>query len=585
MHPLDWAVIAAYLVGIIGLGVALSRRANASAEAYLVADRKLPWWVIGFSDVAGAAGGDAFWVLIVFSGAFIGLYRFFWLSALFALPLGVLWARYWRRLRLVSPAQIYEERYGGSAAARYRGFVVVYSAFVTSAIVLAYVLQAFAQIMAPFLGWPPDIVLIVFCGVSVVYTMMSGLLGVAYSDVPQFLLLMGGRIALAVVLVGAAGGMGAMMDAVEATKGMDFLKPFPPGSSDLYGSWKVEPGTAVALAAVGLFGIAGTGSANVQRSLAARSELDAALGQMLNAVLTLAVRVLPLVVIGFATIALLPEPKGTDAWAELVKTYAGPGLLGLILVGVVSGYMSTIDTFLNFLTAGLFNDFYRRHISPDADRKKQLRFCRFATLLVTAIGFLWAKLLIDVIDADWINFINSVVGLFILPLAVLRWTWWRLNIWGEIAGFVVGVPLAWVVWFPLGLKDEPYWQSFCLLFLLGWGTILTVTLLTRPESDAVLRDFYRRVRPPGFWGPVARAVKAEQDAETAAAARRELGLDAVVAASGFGFCVALVMGVTAPFVRSATLGAGAAFGLLVFGVGFYLASTAAERARVVVEDG
>ncbi len=585
MHPLDWAVIAAYLVGIVALGVFLSRRASASAEAYLVADRKLPWWVIGFSDVASAAGGDAFWVLVVFSGAFVGLYRFFWLSALFALPLGILWARYWRRLRLVSPAQIYEERYGGAAAGRYRGFVVVYSAFVTSAIVLAYVLQAFAQIMAPFLGWPPDTVLAVFCGVSVLYTMMSGLLGVAYSDVPQFLLLMVGRVGLAAVLLAAAGGLGGMMDAVETIRGAEFLEPFPPGAGEVYGKWGVEPGTAVALAAVGLFGIAGTGSANVQRSLAARSELDAALGQMLNAVLTLAVRVAPLVVIGFATIALLPNPEGTDAWAEMVTTYAGPGLLGLILVGVVSGYMSTIDTFLNFLTAGLFNDFYRRHVAPDAGPRAQLLFCRFATLLVTAVGFLWAKLLIDVIDADWINFINSVVGLFILPLAVLRWTWWRLNIWGEIAGFVVGVPLAWVVWFPLGLKDEPYWQSFCVLFGVGWATIVTVTLLTRPESDDVLRSFYRRVRPPGLWGPIARSLAEEQDPAAVAAGRRELRLDGVVALTGFGFCVSLVTAVTAPFVRSLPLGLAAAAGLALFGGGFHAASVAAERSRAVTADG
>ncbi|MCP4873425.1 MAG: hypothetical protein GY898_32440, partial [Proteobacteria bacterium] len=436
MHPLDWAVIAVYLVGIVALGLALSRKASASAESYLVADRKLPWWVIGFSSVASAAGGDAFWVLVVFSGAFVGLHRFFWLSALFSLPLAVLWARYWRRLRLVSPSQIYGERYGGVAAGRYRGFVVVYGALVTSAIVLAYVLQAFAQIMTPFLGWEPDTVLAVFCGISVLYTVMSGLLGVAYSDVPQFLLLMIGRIGLAIVLVGAAGGLPVILDAVEAARTAEFLRPLPPGGRELFGDWAVEPGTGIALALVGLFSIAGTNSAGVQRSLAARSELDAALGQVLNAVLTLGVRVVPLIVIGFAAIALLEQPEGTDAWAELVSTYAAPGLLGLILVGVVSGYMSTIDTFLNFLTAGLFNDFYRRHVRPNAETREQVWFCRLATIGVTTVGFLWAKLLIGVIDADWINFVNSVLGLFVLPLALLRWTWWRLNIWGEIAGFV-----------------------------------------------------------------------------------------------------------------------------------------------------
>jgi Na+/proline symporter len=143
---------------------------------------------------------------------------------------GVLWARYWRRLRLVSAGQIYESRYGGVAAARFRGFFVVWSALVTSAVVLGYVLQGFAQIMAPFLGWPVDVVLLVFCGVSMAYTAMSGLFGVAFSDVAQFALLLLGRLALAVVLVGAAGGMGEILAEVERLRGPEFLQPFPPAA-------------------------------------------------------------------------------------------------------------------------------------------------------------------------------------------------------------------------------------------------------------------------------------------------------------------------------------------------------------------
>jgi Na+/proline symporter len=576
MHALDWLAIAAYLIAIIGFGVWFAGRASHSAESYLVADRKLPWWVIALSDVASAAGSDAVWVLIIFSGAFMGLHRFYWIGVVFAMPLAILWARYWRRLRLVSPGQIFEERYGGRAAGVFRGFQAVWGALVVSAVVLGYVLQIFAQTLAPFLDWEPDTVLIVFAGASMFYTMTSGLLGVAWSDVPQFCLLMLGRLLLAGVVVGLVGGMGSLLDQVELLRGANFLQPLPPSSpedAEVFGKWAVDGGSGVALAFAGLLGIAGTQSASVQRSLAARSETDAALGQMAAAVLTLVVRVAPLIVIGLCAVVLFAgtEVPAVDVWAELVKAHAGPGLLGLILVGILAGSMSTIDTFLNFMTAGLFNDFYRRHLRPDASTKEQVWFCRLATVGVMGAAVLWAKVLFDVIDADWLNFVNSVLGLFILPLAMLRWTWWRLNIWGEISSFVLGLPLAWVLWFPLGFKDEPYWQAFLVLVLAGLGTTVVVTLLTAPEDEAVLRRFYERVRPPGFWGPVAGSIS---DAE-----KRERRADMGLAGMSLVFCGASVTALAAGFSRDPLLCLGALAALVGSGAAIVLAHRRGEAAR------
>ena len=546
MHALDYSIIALYLLLVFGVAFGFARRASRSATDYVVADRKLPWWVIGVSNVASSDGADAFWILVIMSGAFVGLYRFWWISAVFMLPLAVLWARYWRRLALTSPGELYEVRYSGVAAARFRSVFVIYGALITSGIVLGYVLQGCSQILAPFLDWSADTTLIVVCLASMSYTMAAGLLGVAYSDVPQFIFVMVGRVLLAVVVLKLAGGLGTVLDSVEAIRGPGFLQPYPPSDAAMFGKWKVESGTLVALILAGLLQISGTRSAAVQRALAARSETDAALGQMLNAVLTLVVRIVPLVLIGFAAIVLLPSDiKPGDAWTYLVQQHAGPGLFGLLLVGLVAGYMSTVDTYLNFMTAGLYNDVYLRHINPEASPRRQLWFCRITTVVVTGMAFLWAKVLVGTIDADWLNFINSVLGLFILPLAVLRWMWWRLNIWGEIAAFALGVPLAYVVWFTLGFKDQPYWQSFLVLVGAGWGLILAVTFATKPERRETLEAFYAKVRPPGFWGPIAAAMPKEIQ-EQARAERRRDGLTAL---AGLGFCASIVVGVSAAFAR------------------------------------
>ncbi len=566
MKGIDWLVIAVYLALVIGISLWFSRRALRSAEDYLVAGRRLPWWVIGFSDVASAAGADAFWILVISSGAFIALHRFFWIAAVIGLPIGVIWARYWRRLRLLSPGQLFEERYGGLAAGRFRGFFALYGALFTSCLILAYVLQGFAQIMAPFLDWPQDTVLAVFCGVSVLYTMISGLLGVAYSDVLQFLLLMLGRVLLAAAVVGACGGLEALLDGVEALKGPEFLQPYPPASGPLFGeAWSVEPMSLVALILMGFFAIAGTQSSAVQRALAARSEADAAFGRMFNALLTLVLRVAPLLLIGLGGMLLFQETPAVDLWTETVKRFAGPGLLGLILVGVVAGYMSTIDTFLNFMTAGLFNDLYKRHIRPQAKPREQLIFLRLATVAVMGFAYLWARVLVGTIDADWLNFMNSVIGLFILPLALLRWIWWRINIWAEIFAYVMGVPLAYLVWFVMGFNERPYWQAFFLLFGLGWVLILSVTLLTRPEDPQRLQDFYERVRPPGFWGPIrARLPEALRQRDRAA-----LKLDLAAIAAGLIFCEGAILSLSAGLARRWELLALAGTMFLLGGIAFF----------------
>ncbi len=559
-HPLDLMAVLAYIAVCVGCSFWLWRRRQRKSnngDGYALADRQLPWWVIGVADVATGDGADAFWVYIFFVGGFIGFYRFYWVAAIVSLPLGVFWARYWRRLALQSPGHLFEVRYGGPWARRFRVFAALYGVFCGQTILIGYVLRGFVQSLAPLLGWSSSRLLLVFGGLTLAYTLLSGLLTVVYLDLLQFGLIMAGRVVLAVLLLSAAGGLGPVLDRVAALRGSEFLSPFPPSAAadaGRFGEFALDPLSLCALALCGLWTAANHASPGVQKSLAARSERHAALGQLLNTVLSLGVRTLPLILIGLCAVALLPPGRhDTDQWADLVRQHAGPGLFGFLLIGIIAGYTSTLAGLLNFSASILLADVYRTALRPKASGKEQVTAGRFLTLLVALSSNLWAWGLLSRIDGAWINFMNSVVALFVLPVGLLRWLWWRLNIYGEMIGFILAFPLAYAVWFGapkwLGLpafKDRPYWQAFGVLFGLGFTVLLIVTLLTPPARREVLERFYERVKPPGFWGHIAQAQSANS--------RSMRFHDVLLGFYGSGFAAALILGMNAMLVRRYTLG-------------------------------
>ena len=133
----------------------------------------------------------------------------------------------------------------------------------------------------------------------------------------------------------------------------------------------------------------------------------------------------------------------------------------------------------------------------------------------------------------------KVTGAGTGTVLLLRWFWWRFNIWGELFGLVISVPLASLIWFGLGANTWPFWQPIVLLLGVGLAGSIIVALLTPAESAETLRSFYLKIRPPGIWGPVRRALAAEGLCN-AAQQRRELTWDLLAAASGIAFCFSMV---------------------------------------------
>jgi Na+/proline symporter len=300
-----------------------------------------------------------------------------------------------------------------------------------------------------------------------------------------------------------------------------------------------------------------------QRFMAAKSERHAIGGQLFNAFLALTVRTLPLIGLGLVALSLFwtseladktgPAPAGMTtisdpayAWAELVKRCTLPaGLVGLLIATEVAAYMSTLSALINWGTSFVVNDLYDAS-KRGGSKRSEIWISRIATLALFAAA---AAIAIAFVEGmiGWFMFINSAMVIFLLPLAWFRFFWWRFNVWGELAAIVLGLPLSIVVWFVLGFQDRPAWQGLGLLLVMSFVVLTAVTLLTPPEPKEVLRGFYQRCRPPGFWGPVCDRTSAVANGEPSTA---KLMVDSSL---GILSCLGLVLATNAFFVKNWTV--------------------------------
>ncbi|MGH7226670.1 MAG: sodium:solute symporter family transporter, partial [Gemmataceae bacterium] len=377
------------------------------ADGFLIGERSLPWWVIGFANVATYSDSGGGWVWLFYIGGFMYLNQIAWIAWPIWMPLvGVFWAKMWRRSGLVTTGELIELRYSGRAAAVFRGFYGLYACLAWATIFLGYGTAMLAQILAPMIGWTPLAVIVVFGAVTLAYTLMGGLLGAAYIDVPQFFIFFLAAFVVWFFGVQEHGSYSAMLHKAMAQRDAAFWRILPPLSGT---NSFVDPLTLFALILIGLF-LAGSPCAGegwtAQRCLAARDERHAIFGQMFNCVLSLVVRMIPLLPLGVLAIALFPAadpttgqtmilPDGAAApaisvWSQLVVRYADriPGFGGLLIAAVLAGYMSTVGTLLQWGSAFVVNDLYRRHLRPNASEREYIRFARLVmiAMMILATG-------------------------------------------------------------------------------------------------------------------------------------------------------------------------------------------------------
>ena len=544
MKPLDWGIMAMYAVVALAIGLYFTRRSSRGIESYFVGARSLPWWLIGFSAVATftSAGSSSAFTMLIYSGGLLGNW-WWWIPWMIWMPLvAVIWSKFWRRLRIVSTAEFVELRYGGRAAAIFRTISALYYSLGWAVVLMAYVTGWLTKSVGPILGWRNSSIILFAAALTLAYAMLGGLLGAAYSEVFQFVFFVTANVIFIPFLIHRLGGLGQIYAAAERHCGMSFFHATPPGGDF---TWP----TLGALVLQGMFFAAsptGGEGFTAQKFMAAKNEFHAQVGQLFNAILSLVVRVIPFMFLGIIAASVIPKGsvEGALVWAVLVKRFGFTGLTGVLVAGEFASYQSAISTEMNWGASYLINDVYKRLINRDASDRHYVWAGRLATFFLLGLALLIGAFAVQGMMA-WVLFINSVMIAFILPLAWLRFFWWRLNIWGEIAALLAGLPLGYLIWFPLDFAHKPFWEGFLLLFGSGWLVIVTVTLVTPPEAKATLEEFYRRCKPPGFWGGVVQAVPGGERARM----REEFRGDLWECGYGITFCTASVASTSNLFGR------------------------------------
>ena len=525
MSPVDWLIVASYVAVAFLIGVIFARRASKGTTDFFIAGRSLQWFVAGTSMVATTYSSDT----PIFVAAMVrdqGIYaNWLWWSWIIGVMVSAFFfAPLWRRSQCVTEIEFLRRRYlPTKSMATLRVFRALYDGLFFNCVVMASVTLAMSKLLAVVLGLPADhtlgmpmvgpvpTVVLLLAGlgvVAVIYTSLSGLYGVVYTDLIQFALAMIGAIALAVMVhhdLSDSGGFAAnLRNAVgEDSHALNF---FPAIGANL------ETATFVILITFGWWIHApGTGYM-VQRTLATRSERDAVLSVYWYAFCHFVLRSWPWIVVGVASLIYIPTLVDSElSYPHMIEHVLPVGLKGVMVASILAAFMSTLDTHMNWGSSYLINDVYKPYLVSHGSDRHYVYAARICMLMITLLAVLLATALTGVLAA--VKYLAVMVSGAAFPL-IARWYWWRINVWSElsamISSLIVGNALLFLV--PDHVGQDWFAVRLMINTLVGTTVTVVVALATSTSGpSAHVIEFYEKMRiPGGGWETVRRQGRFEK---------------------------------------------------------------------------
>jgi Na+/proline symporter len=534
LSTLDWTVVVAYAVVAVAVGLYFARRAGRETGEFFLGGRSMPWWLLGTSMVATTFSTDTPNLVtdLVRTGG-VSQNWLWWAFVITGMCTVFFYAKLWRRSGIVTDIGFYELRYSGRPAAFLRGFRAIYLGVFFNCMIMATVTLAAIKIGGVLLGASKYEVVLIAGTVTALYSATSGLWGVVVTDLILFAVAMVGSVAAAWYALAQpeVGGLVGLFTHPDVAGKLSLLPDFT--------DWSTATTVFIIPIAVQWWSTwypgaePGGGGYVAQRMLAARDESHAMKATLWFNIAHYALRPWPWILVALASIIVYPTLESIQAAFPTVDpsivrndlaypamlVFLPSGLLGLVVASLAAAYMSTISTHLNWGASYIVDDVYRRFVAPEEDERTYVRVGRIATVGLIVLASAVSLWLENALQAFQILLqIGAGTGLVFL----LRWFWWRINAWSELAAMVVSFLVALYFTFAheaLGMAPmDPALQLVVgvVVTTAGW---VAVTFLTPPADEETLRACHDLIQPMGSgWAGAGLGLESDASEDSPAAA-------------------------------------------------------------------
>ena len=520
IHPIDITILVLYLIAVVSIGIYLTTRASQNLDTYFLAGRSVPWYILGVSNsssmfditgtmwlvlmflVYGVKGAWIPWIWPTFNQIFLMVYLSIWI----------------RRSNVLTGSEWITTRFGNGKGAELSRISVLVFAMVSVIGFLAYAFQGigkFASVFFPF-DISPELYAITFMGITTIYVVLGGMYSVVFTDLIQFTLL-----TIVSFVIGFIAFTRVTPEALHAV--------IPNGWLDLAFTWELDLDWSALIPAANnqimadgwnlftiffmmmifkgiLISLAGpTPGYDMQRILAAKTPREAGL---MSAIVSVCQIPRWFMIVGITTLALVYFSNDLVAMGDnvdfelvlpwVISEFLPVGLVGFVLAGMLAAFMSTFDSTVNAGAAYLVNDVYKRYFNPNAPTGLYIKASYIASFLIVGVGIAFGFMSESVNSVtQWI--VSGLFGGYTAP-NILKWHWWRFNGFGYFCGMIAGVLAALIM--PMALPELSPLNAFPFILILSGIAGISGSLMTAPDDDKTLEEFYKNVRPWGFWKPI-----------------------------------------------------------------------------------
>ncbi len=539
MHIVDTSIIIGYLILVVFLGFWISAKASKNLRAYFLGSNSIPWYYLGLSNASGMfdISGTMWTVTILFvyglKSAWIPWLWPVW-NQVFVMVFLALWLR---RSGVLTGAEWIQFRFGTKTGARLSHIIVTLFAIISVLGFIAYFFVGIGKFATIFFPWDlstqfigirftsEEIYALLIIGITTLYVIKGGMYSVVLTEVIQFVIM-----TLSCIVIGVIAWNAIEPGAVDEV--------VPPGWRQLFFGWNLDldwsgyldqVNTKIESDGFGLFGylfmmmvfkgifasLAGpVPSYDMQRILSTKTPVEAAKMSGLTILVLFFPRYLMIAGLGvLALVFLTPELTTIDGVIDFelilplaIERFVPIGFKGVLLAGLLAAFMGTFAAFINAAPAYIVNDLYKKYINPKGDDRTMIYFSYVSSIAIVLIGVV-GGFFAESINSLTIWITSALYGGY-AAANVLKWIWWRFNGYGYFGGMLFGLIASTLL--PIWWPDTPAIYLFPYLFAFSLTGCIVGTYLTKPTSEQVLLNFYKKTNPWGFWNPIKRLAIADK---------------------------------------------------------------------------